>query len=103
MKGLRNQSFFSCFFGVKRYSIAAINKNNQKVKLMVKTAFSAIVAGLDLNGGIGVNNTLLAKIPEDLKHFRDLTLDSTVVMGKNTYASLPKGALDRRKKHCNYF
>lgn len=47
----------------------------------------AIVA-VDLNWGIGNNNNLLEKIPEDLLRFKELTYDSVVVMGKNTFMSL---------------
>ena len=57
--------------------------------------FSIIVC-IDENNGIGSNNELLCWIPEDLKHFQDLTLNNTVIMGKNTYLSLPKQPLPRR-------
>lgn len=39
--------------------------------------------------GIGYENKLLEKIPGDLKRFRELTYDCIVVMGKNTFLSLP--------------
>lgn len=39
---------------------------------------------------IGRDNSLAWHIPEDLKHFKDLTTGHTVVMGKNTYLSLPE-------------
>lgn len=38
---------------------------------------------------IGSNGALPWNIPLDMKHFKDLTLWGTVVMGKNTYYSLP--------------
>lgn len=40
--------------------------------------------------GIGYENDLLFRIPDDLNRFRELTLNKVVVMGHNTYKSLPK-------------
>jgi len=39
---------------------------------------------------IGVNNTIPWHIPEDMRHFNELTKDSTVIMGKATWFSLPE-------------
>lgn len=41
------------------------------------------------NGVIGVDNDLPWYIPSDLVRFKDLTSNSTVVMGRGTYESLP--------------
>lgn len=57
-----------------------------------------IIAAADLNFGIGKDNHLLDNIPEDMKFFREKTLDKAVIMGKNTFLSFPgKKALPRRK------
>ena len=51
------------------------------------------------NYGIGLNNELPWRIPSDLKRFMKLTLDgnkNAVVMGKNTWDSLPKKPLKGR-------
>ena len=48
----------------------------------------AIVA-VDENWGIGCNNELLFKIPEDMKLFKNVTLNKIVVMGHSTFSSLP--------------
>ena len=40
------------------------------------------------NRDIGLNNQLLWHLPEDLKHFKDLTVGHTVVMGYKTYQSI---------------
>ena len=56
---------------------------------------SAIVA-VDRNWGIGFNGDLLEPIPEDLKRFKQLTTDSTVIMGRKTWDSLPKKPLPNR-------
>lgn len=56
---------------------------------------SAIVA-VDNNWGIGFNGDLLEHIPEDLKYFKELTENNTVVMGRKTWDSLPKKPLPNR-------
>ncbi len=48
----------------------------------------AIVVAKAKNGVIGRANDLPWHIPEDLKHFRQLTSGHTVIMGKNTYDSI---------------
>ena len=57
--------------------------------------FELIVAS-DKNGVIGYNNTIPWYIPEDLKRFRQLTLNNIVVMGRKTFESLPNGPLKDR-------
>lgn len=64
---------------------------------MEEKPFSAIIVAMDKANGIGLNNELLAKIPADLKRFREITSESVVVMGRKTYESLPAGALPDRK------
>jgi dihydrofolate reductase len=48
----------------------------------------AIVA-VDRNWGIGCQGKLLALIPEDMKYFKGKTLGKVVVMGRETFESLP--------------
>ena len=48
----------------------------------------AIVA-VDLNWGIGYKGNLLERIPEDLKFFKQTTLGKIVIMGRETFESLP--------------
>ena len=50
--------------------------------------FELIVA-MNKDNIIGVNNTIPWYLPEDLKRFRDLTLNSVIVMGRKTFDSLP--------------
>jgi len=50
----------------------------------------------DNNGGIGVSGQLPWYIPEDLKNFKQLTLNSTVIMGRKTWDSLPIRPLPKR-------
>ena len=56
---------------------------------------SIIVAIADLNA-IGVNNDLLVYLPNDLKRFKQITTGHTIIMGRKTFDSLPKGALPNR-------
>ena len=57
---------------------------------------SIIVAIAD-DLGIGRDNKLLCHIPGDLPRFRKITSGHTVIMGKNTFLSLPGGPLKNRK------
>lgn len=57
----------------------------------------AIVA-VDSNWAIGLNGNLLERIPEDMKYFKKMTLGKVVVMGRETFYSLPgKEPLKDRK------
>ena len=56
-----------------------------------------LIVAVDKNWGIGKKNDLLFYLPYDLKeHFKPHTLNKVVVMGANTFYSLPKGALPKR-------
>jgi dihydrofolate reductase len=50
---------------------------------------NAIVAASE-NMVIGKDNQLLWQIPSDLKYFKEKTLNSSVIMGKNTWESIPE-------------
>ena len=56
----------------------------------------SIVAAVAENGAIGANNELLWHLPNDFKQFKRLTTGHTVIMGRKTFESLPKGALPNR-------
>ena len=49
----------------------------------------SIIAAVAKNNIIGGDNKLLWHIPEDLKHFKDLTSNHTIIMGRKTFQSLP--------------
>ena len=56
----------------------------------------AIIA-CDIKGGIGYQNKLpWSKIEGDLPRFKDLTSGKVIVMGRNTWESLPKKPLPNR-------
>ena len=56
----------------------------------------SIIAAIADNGAIGANNRLLCHLPNDLRRFKKLTTGHTVIMGRKTFESLPKGALPNR-------
>lgn len=57
--------------------------------------YSLIVA-FDKNYGIGKNNTIPWKLSTDLKNFKHITLNNIVIMGKNTWLSIPSKPLKDR-------
>ena len=57
----------------------------------------SLIAAVDRKGGIGFENQLLYWLPNDLKRFKTLTTGHTIVMGRKTFESLPKGALPNRR------
>ena len=57
----------------------------------------SIIAAVAKNRAIGFENKLIYWLPNDLKRFKALTTGHTIVMGRNTYLSLPKGALPNRR------
>ena len=57
----------------------------------------SIIVAVAKNNAIGKDNKLLCHLSEDLKRFKKLTSGFTVVMGKNTYYSLPNRPLPNRR------
>ena len=49
------------------------------------------------NNTIGKDNHLLWHIPDDLRRFKERTTGHTIIMGRKTFESLPKGALPNRR------
>ncbi len=56
-----------------------------------------IIAAVARNRAIGKDNKLMYWLPNDLKRFKALTTGHTIVMGRKTFESLPKGALPNRR------
>ena len=57
----------------------------------------SIIVAIAENGAIGLGNKLIYWLPNDLKRFKALTTGNTIVMGRKTFESLPKGALPNRR------
>lgn len=48
-----------------------------------------MIAAVDKARGIGKDNQLLCHLSADLKHFKNLTMGHTIIMGRKTFESLP--------------
>lgn len=48
------------------------------------------IAAVSPNWGIGYQNQLLFHLPQDVKHFKEITLNKTVLMGRKTFESIGK-------------
>lgn len=57
----------------------------------------SIIVAIAQNRAIGFENKLLYWLPNDLKRFKSLTTGHTIIMGRRTFESLPKGALPNRR------
>ena len=57
----------------------------------------SIIVAVSEDWGIGKDNELLWRIPEDLKRFRRLTTGNAIIMGKKTWESLPRRPLPDRR------
>lgn len=47
-----------------------------------------LIAAMDKNRGIGIDNKLPWQIPEDLQHFKKTTSGKAVLMGRKTFSSI---------------
>lgn len=56
-----------------------------------------VIVAADKNFAIGKDNGLLARLPEDMKFFKEKTIGNAVVMGSKTYMSFPKRPLPERE------
>ena len=50
----------------------------------------SIIAAIGKNNELGKDNNLIWRIKEDLKFFKETTMSHPIVMGSNTFRSLPK-------------
>ena len=55
----------------------------------------SIIVAMSQNSVIGLKNELPWHIPEDLKNFRKITINHSVIMGRKTYDSIGKPLKDR--------
>ncbi|MEG0026187.1 MAG: dihydrofolate reductase [Bacilli bacterium] len=56
-----------------------------------------IIAAIGANNELGLNNDLIWRLSADLKFFKKITMNKAIVMGYNTFKSLP--ALLPGRKH----
>ena len=57
----------------------------------------SLIAAIDENSAIGYDGDMLCYITSDLKRFKSITSEHTVIMGRKTFESLPNGALPDRR------
>ena len=57
----------------------------------------SIIVAIAQNGAIGYKGDLIYHLSADLRRFKELTTGNTVIMGRKTFESLPKGALPNRR------
>ena len=79
-------NYLYCFR--KKYYLCSKTLNNMSISIIVAIA---------QNNAIGFENKLLYWLPNDLKRFKALTTGHTIIMGRKTFESLPKGALPNRR------
>lgn len=58
-----------------------------------------IIVAADNNFAIGNKNNLLARLPADMKMFRETTNGNAIVVGRNTYLSFPSRPLPNRSNY----
>jgi dihydrofolate reductase len=56
----------------------------------------SLVVAASLNNGIGKDGTLPWKLPNDMKHFKNVTWGMPVLMGRKTFESLGKALAGRK-------
>ena len=59
----------------------------------------AIIVACTRDFAIGRDGDLLYHISEDLKRFKSLTMGHPIIMGRRTFESFPKGALQIGRAH----
>ena len=50
----------------------------------------SLIAAIDEEGGLGINNQLLCHLPADLQHFKSITMGKPIIMGRKTFDSIGK-------------
>jgi dihydrofolate reductase len=56
----------------------------------------SLIAAMSKNRVIGNNNSLIWKLPADMKRFKEITTGKTVIMGRKTYESIGRPLPNRR-------
>src|SRR5574344_828809 len=56
-----------------------------------------LIVAMDNRGAIGNRNQLLCHLPNDLKHFKEITSGHTIIMGRKTWESLKIKPLPNRR------
>lgn len=57
----------------------------------------SLIAAIGKSNELGLNNKLLWHIKEDLEFYKKTTINKNIIMGRNTFESMPANALKNRK------
>ncbi len=79
----------SLFFN-KKTTLPTTNNSSKVRKVIFNRMPITLVAAISKNNCIGKDGALPWHMPEDLKHFKKLTTDKIVLMGRKTWESLPE-------------
>ena len=55
-----------------------------------------LIAAIGKNNELGKDNDLIWHLPNDLKFFKEVTSNHTIIMGRNTFDSLPRMLPNRK-------
>lgn len=55
-----------------------------------------LIGAIGKNNELGYNNDLIWRIKEDLNFFKEQTMGNYIIMGRNTYESMPKNLKGRK-------
>jgi dihydrofolate reductase len=75
---------------------SSVHRKSPVDKRIVRKPAISLVAAMSDNWIIGFSKRLPWHLPEDLRHFRELTIDHTIIMGRKTFESIGR-ALPRRR------
>lgn len=62
-----------------------------------RTFCMSMIVAVGRDGAIGRDGDLIWHLPGDLRRFKKITTGHTIIMGRRTWESLPKGALPNRR------
>lgn len=79
-----------------RVEIVIILLPNTLIPIIPIPLILSLIAAASKNSVIGVDGKLPWSLPDDLRHFRDLTRNHTVIMGRKTFESIGR-PLSHRK------
>ena len=67
------------------------------IRILMEHCKLIIIAAVSVDGVIGINNEIPWRIPEDFKHFRNTTMGNMLLVGYNTFKTLPPKAFEGRE------
>jgi dihydrofolate reductase len=70
--------------------------NSYILAALMESAMFSLIAAMDRNRAIGLNNRMPWHMPADLKHFKAVTMAKPIVMGRKTYESIGRPLPGRR-------